>query len=79
MPNLTLSIPEKLKKELDSTPEYNWSESVRGFLSEKVKRVALLKKLDKMLENSTLNEEDCIRLGNEIKQRAWDKLKKEGW
>lgn len=79
MPNITLSIPEELKKQLDQLPELNISESVRRFLSEKAKRALLLKKLDKMLENSELTEEDCLRLGNKIKQSAWEKLKKEGW
>ena len=50
MPNITLSVTDELKREMDSMPELNWSESVREFLSEKVKRAALLKKLDKMLE-----------------------------
>ena len=79
MPNITLSIPEDLKKQLDELPELNISESVRRFLVEKVKRELLLNKLDKLLENSKLTEEDCLRLGNEAKERAWKKLKKEGW
>ena len=77
MPNLTLSIPKELKEQINSLPELNLSESMRRFLSEKVKRALLLKKLDKMLENSELTEEDCLRLGNEVKQKAWEKLKKE--
>ena len=79
MPNLTLSIPEELKKKIDSLPELNISESVRKFLSEKVKRALLLKKLDKLLEKSELSEEDCIRLGNELKKRVWQRHKEEGW
>lgn len=74
-----MSIPKELKEQLDELPELNISESVRKFLSEKVKRAQLLKKLDKMLENSELTEEDCLRLGNEVKQRAWEKLKKKSW
>ena len=79
MPNITLSVPEELKKKLDSLPEINWSESVRKFLSEKTKRALLLKKLDKMLENSELTEEDCLRLGAKIKEGMWKKYKEEGW
>ena len=60
-------------------PELNISEAVRKFLSEKAKRALLLKELDKMLENSELTDEDCLRLGNEAKRKAWAKLKKEGW
>jgi len=79
MPNLTLSISEELKKQLDQLPELNVSESVRKFLSEKAKRALLLKKLDKMLENSELTEEDCLRLGDKIKEGVWKRYKKEGW
>jgi len=79
MPNLTLSIPEELKQEMEQLPETNWSALVRKFLAERVKRELLLKKLDKMLENSELTEEDCLKLGDKVKQKAWEKLKKEGW
>jgi len=79
MPNLTLSIPAELKEQLDALPELNFSESVRKFLSEKVKRALLLKKLDKLLENSELTEEDCLRLGDKVKEGMWQRYKEEGW
>ena len=78
MPNITLSIPASLKKKMESLPEINWSEVTREFLSEKVRRLALLMKLDKMLENSELTEEDCIRLGREAKKGRFEVLKKQG-
>lgn len=77
MPNITLSIPEELKAQIDKLPELNVSESVRKFLAEKVKRALLLKKLDKMLEHSGLTEEDCIRLGKEAKKSMHKKFLKE--
>lgn len=77
MPNITLSIPENLKKQLEELPELNVSEAVRGFLTEKARRALLLKRLDKMLENSELTEEDCLRLGNKIKEGMWKKYKEE--
>ena len=79
MPNITLSISEELKKQLNSLPELNISESVRVFLSEKAKRALLLKDLDKMLEKSELTEEDCLKLGDKIKEGMWKKYKAEGW
>ena len=79
MPNITLSIPAELKQQLDQLPEVNFSESVRKFLSEKAKRALLLKRLDKLLENSELTEEDCLRIGDKIKQGMWQRYKKEGW
>ncbi len=77
MPNVTLSIPKELKHKMDELPEINWSEVTREFLSEKVKRLALLKKLDKMLENSELTEEDCIRLSRKAKKSMHKKFLKE--
>jgi len=79
MPNITLSISDELKKQLEELPELNVSESMRKFLSEKVKRALLLKKLDKILENSELTEEDCLKLGDKIKEGVWKRYKKEGW
>ena len=77
MPNLTIAIPAELKKEIDELPEMNWSEILRGMLTERVKRLILLKKLDKMLENSELTEEDTIRLGRTVKKSMHERLKKE--
>jgi len=77
MPNITLSISEDLKTNMDSLPELNWSEVVRDFLSEKVKRALLLKKLDKLLENSKLTEKDCINLGRKAKKSMHKKFLKE--
>jgi len=79
MPNITLSVSKELKQQIDRLPELNLSESVREFLSKKVRRALLLKRLDKMLENSEMTEEDCLKLGNKVKQKAWEQLKKEGW
>lgn len=79
MPNITISVPEELKKQLEKFPEINWSEVLRELISQKVKRLEILKKLDKMLENSEMTEEDALRLGDKVKQAMWEKLKKKGW
>ena len=79
MPNLTLSISENLKEEMDKLPEIKWSEVTREFLSEKVKRALILKKLDESLKDSKLTDEDCLRLGRKIKEGMWKRYKNEGW
>lgn len=78
MPNITLSVSKELKQKMDKLPELNWSETIREFLSEKVKRALLLKKLDKLLEKSELTEEDCIRMGREAKKSMHKRFLKEG-
>ena len=50
MPNLTITIPEELKKDMERLPELNWSETVPEFLTDKVKRALLLNNLDEPLE-----------------------------
>ena len=75
MANITLSLPDGLKKKMDDFPEINWSEITRGFLYEKVQRLALLRKLDSMLENSELTEEDALRMGREAKRSMQHRLK----
>lgn len=78
MPNITLSVPEDLKKKLDSMPEINWSESVREFLTRRAARLLLLKRIDKLLENSEFTEEDAERLGELAKQHRLRELKSKG-
>jgi len=78
MPNITLSIPEQLKNDLDSLKEINWSESVREFLFKRVRRALLLKRIDKLLENSEFTEEDAERLGELSKQERLKELKSKG-
>ena len=79
MSTLTISLPEELKHKMDALPELNWSETIRTFLQEKVKRATLLKKLDTMLENTELSEEDCLKLGEKAKQAMLNKYKAKGW
>ena len=76
MPNITLSIPEELKKELDSLPEINWSEVTRGFLSEKVKRLEFLKKLERQLESKEGQEltKWSVELGRKAKKGRFKRL-----
>ncbi len=79
MSTLTISLPEELKQKMDTLPELNWSEAIRSFLQEKVKRALLLKKIDAMLENSELTEKDCLKLGEKVKQGMLSKYKSKGW
>ena len=71
MPTLTLSIPVELKQEMDGHPELNWSEIARRSIKEKLE---LLKRMDKLLEKSTLTEEDAIRIGRKINKAAAKKF-----
>ena len=72
MVNITLSIPEELKKKMDQFKEINWSEIARASIR---KRIILLEEMDVLLKNSELTEEDAIRLGREVNKAVAKKLK----
>ena len=76
MPNITLSIPEDLKEKMDLLPEINWSEVTRGFLSEKVIRLALLKELEERLESKDEKElaKWSVELGRKSKKGRFKRL-----
>jgi len=63
MVSMTLSVPEELKKEMDKHPEMNWSAVAREAIKH---RIILLNKMDSMLKNSKLTEEDAIELGRKV-------------
>lgn len=66
--NVTLSVPVELKKEMDSFKEINWSEVMRKTLSEKLRRLELMKKLDELTAGSKLDENDISRIANKVKE-----------
>ena len=67
MVSITLSVPEEMKSEMDNHPELNWSEVARQAIREKLK---ILAKMDKLLADSTLTEEEAISLGRQVKKAA---------
>lgn len=68
MANITISIPQKLKEKMNKFPEINWSKLASILLSQKIKRLEILKELDEILADSKLTEEDCIELGKKLKK-----------
>ncbi len=66
--NVTLSVPVELKKEMDSFKEINWSEVMRNTLSEKLRRLELMKKLDELTAGSKLTEEDVERIAGKVRE-----------
>lgn len=64
MPNMTLSIPELLHKEMLKHSEIKWSDLARQAFEKKVKEVHWI---DVMLAKSELTEADAERIGHKIK------------
>lgn len=65
MPNITLSVPEDLKREMDSVPEINWSEIARRAISEKVTEYRLFKSI---VAKSKLTEKDALEIGRKVNE-----------
>jgi hypothetical protein len=71
MTNITLSIPEDIKKEMEKFPEINWSEIARASI---IKRISFLKEMNKLLKDSEMTEEDAITLGRKVNKAIAKKL-----
>lgn len=54
-------------------------EDIRSVVRLRLARKLLLKRLDKMLENSTLTDKDCLILGDKVKEGVAEEWKKRGW
>ncbi len=70
MTNVTVTVPNELKKDMDSFDEINWSAVARKAFAGKVK---LLKEMDDLLKHSELTEEDSVKLGRKVNKALWEK------
>ena len=74
MTNITLAVPEDIKKEMEKFPEINWSAIAREAIK---KRIILLRKFREFTKNSEFTEEDAIRLGRDVNKKVSKRLKNE--
>lgn len=78
MPTITLSVSEELKREMDESPEMNWSEVARAAIREKVSHLKLLKSI---VSKSKLTEEEALKLsielGRKVNKAMHERFKKE--
>ncbi len=65
MVNVTIAVPEELKKLLDSHPEINWSEVARQAWWQKARELELLNKL---ASASKASDKDVLDLAKMIKK-----------
>lgn len=65
MTNITLSIPDDLKEEMEKFPEINWSEVARTSIRQKLTHLNFLKgfRMD-----SEITPEDALKLGKEVSE-----------
>jgi hypothetical protein len=62
--NLTLAIPDSLKKKMDKHSEIRWSNLARTAFEEKLKE---LDWIDSVLKNSSFSDADAEEIGHKIK------------
>jgi len=67
MTNMTLAVPEELKKLMDKHSEVKWSEVARQAMWEHAKRLELM---DKIVSKSRLTEKEALEIGRKIKKGA---------
>ena len=65
MVNITLAIPDEIKKEMENFPEMNWSVIAREAIK---KRIEILKAIREFTKESELTEEDALRLGRKVSE-----------
>ena len=76
MVTITLSLPEDIKKKMDRFAWLNWSAIAREAFIKRMRQLEILEKFEKDSEKSKLSDEECIRLGRELRQ-AMSKHKEE--
>ena len=70
---MTLAVPSELKDKMEKFPEMNWSEVARQAFMQRIKDLEFLKKFN---SDSTLTEEDALRLGRELNKNLAKRYKK---
>ena len=73
MTTMTLAVPSELKNKMEKFPEMNWSEVARQAFMQRIKDLEFLKKFK---SDSTLTEEDALRLGKEVSKSLSNRLRK---
>jgi len=73
MTTMTLAVPSELKHKMETFPEMNWSEVARQAFMQRIKDLEFLKKFK---SDSTLTEEDTLRLGRELNKNLAKRYKK---
>ncbi|MDP3728710.1 MAG: hypothetical protein Q8R18_04630 [bacterium] len=73
MTTMTLAVPLELKHKMETFPEMNWSEVARQAFMQRIKDLEFLKRFK---SDSTLTEEDALRLGRELNKNLAKRYKK---
>ena len=78
MVSITLSIDAKSKQEMQRLSWINWSEVARDIFFKRLKKQEELERLDKLLKNSELTDEDIIKLTKKVRKGRFKELQEKG-
>lgn len=67
MTNITLSVPDNIKKMMDNYSEVKWSEVARKAI---IQKLATLRRLDELSKTSKITDKDIKEIEHIIKSRA---------
>lgn len=73
-----LKLSEESTRQMKAFPEEDWPGIVEEAIVERARKLFLLRFFDKAFEHSELTDEDCVRLGRELKKGRFKQLKKMG-
>ena len=68
MVSITLSVPNEFKQKMDKFTWLNWSALAREAFEKRMTQLEALEKFREGLENSELTDEDCIKIGRELRK-----------
>lgn len=74
MGTITLTLSEDAKAEIKSFCWVNWSEVARDEFVRQEERAELFKQLEEFTKNSTLTDEDALRLGRKVNKAIAERL-----
>ena len=75
MEHLTISIPEELKRKMDSLRVINWSEVAREAFTKRVELTEGYERFQKLVSKSKFKEKDAEELAKKINKSMHKRLK----
>jgi hypothetical protein len=78
MVSITISIDEKLKKEMQRFVWINWSEVAREIFLKRLNEQKKIDSINQLLRNSTLTDEEITELTKKTRKGRFNELNSQG-
>ena len=72
MTDIKFTISDEILERMKKYPEINWEKVAKNAVEKYLEKLEVT---DRLLSNSTLTLEDTEKIGDDIKQRMWEKHK----